>query len=108
MNTDMASLLEAVHLAASLHGTQRRKNAAGTPYINHPIAVAELLARVGGVHELAVLQAAVLHDTLEDTTVTREELSQRFGEVVCRLVEEVTDDRTLSQVDRKQIGRAHV
>jgi len=102
MNTDMASLLEAVHLAASLHGTQRRKNAAGTPYINHPIAVAELLARVGGVHELAVLQAAVLHDTLEDTTVTREELSQRFGEVVCRLVEEVTDDRTLSQVDRKR------
>ncbi|MBL9166782.1 MAG: bifunctional (p)ppGpp synthetase/guanosine-3',5'-bis(diphosphate) 3'-pyrophosphohydrolase [Verrucomicrobiales bacterium] len=102
MNTDIASLLAAIQLAASLHSTQRRKNAAATPYINHPIAVAEILARVGGVSELAVLQAAILHDTLEDTTVTREELSHRFGESVCRLVEEVTDDRTLSQVDRKR------
>ncbi len=102
MKTDMASLLAAIQMAASLHSTQRRKNATATPYINHPIAVAEILARVGGVSELAVLQAAILHDTLEDTTVTREELSHRFGEVVCRLVEEVTDDRTLSQVDRKR------
>ena len=97
-----AQLLEALSFAADRHRDQRRKGAEASPYINHPIAVAEVLARVGGVSEIAVLQAAVLHDTLEDTNTTREELAARFGETVARIVAEVTDDKSLAKSERKQ------
>lgn len=55
-------LLEALVFAARKHRDQRRKDPEASPYINHPIEVAELLARVAGVDDLAILQAAVLHD----------------------------------------------
>ncbi|WP_448598921.1 HD domain-containing protein [Thermoleptolyngbya sp.] len=50
-----------------------------SPYINHPIEVAEILARVGGVSDVITLQAAILHDTLEDTETTPEEIDAAFG-----------------------------
>ena len=62
-----AALLKASTFAARKHRNQRRKDAEASPYINHPIEVAEILARIGGVDDVAVLQAALLHDTVEDT-----------------------------------------
>ena len=96
-------LLAALRFAAEKHRWQRRKDADATPYINHPIAVAELLARVGGVPDLAILQAAVLHDTIEDTQTTSQELDEQFGQEVRRLVQEVTDDKSLPKAVRKQL-----
>ena len=89
--TDLGRLLDALNFAAQRHIHQRRKDALASPYINHPIALAHLLATTGGVTDLAVLQAAVLHDTLEDTETSEAELRAAFGDAV-------TD----------QIGRAHV
>src|SRR4051812_41714320 len=108
-DTAMATLelLAAVHFAARKHSTQRRKDAEASPYINHPIAVAELLARVGGVQDLAILQAAVLHDTVEDTATTAEEVEQQFGAEVRELVMGVTDDKSLPKAERKQLQVEH-
>ncbi|WP_425495023.1 HD domain-containing protein [Pandoraea commovens] len=99
----MEDLLEAIHFAAVRHRSQRRKDVEASPYINHPIAVAHLLATVGEVRDTSVLQAAVLHDTLEDTHTTVEELRSHFGERVARIVEEVTDDKNLPKLRRKDL-----
>lgn len=55
------------------------------PYINHPLEVAELLA-AAGVNDVITLSAAVLHDTLEDTDTTMDELCREFGEEVAEVV----------------------
>ena len=95
-------ILAAIHFASGKHRTGRRKNKAKTPYINHPIAVAHHLATVAGVSDSATLIAAVLHDTIEDTETTREELDATFGAEIRQLVEEVTDDKELDKEVRKQ------
>jgi guanosine-3',5'-bis(diphosphate) 3'-pyrophosphohydrolase len=69
--------------------------------------VASTLANVGGVTEVATLVAAVLHDTIEDTCTTGEELEELFGPEVRRLVEEVTDDKALPKSDRKRLQVEH-
>jgi (p)ppGpp synthase/HD superfamily hydrolase len=104
---DIAGLFAALHFAADKHRDQRRKGACASPYINHPIEVAELLVRVGGVTDVRLLQAAVLHDTLEDTETTAEELESRFGFKVRRLVEEVSDDKSLPRDERKRLQVEH-
>ncbi|MBI1723521.1 MAG: bifunctional (p)ppGpp synthetase/guanosine-3',5'-bis(diphosphate) 3'-pyrophosphohydrolase [Gemmatimonadetes bacterium] len=100
-------LLEAVHFSAERHRDQRRKGASRAPYINHPIEVAHLLARVGEVTDLTTLLAAILHDTIEDTGTTGEELEARFGREVRLLVEEMTDDKRLPKEERKRLQIAH-
>lgn len=100
-------LLTALHFAADKHRDQRRKDEEASPYINHPIEVAELLARVGGVTDLVTLQGAILHDTIEDTNTTGEELEAAFGSEVRKVVEEVTDDNTLDKADRKRLQIEH-
>ena len=105
--TTVAPLLKALHFAADKHRDQRRKNAEASPYINHPIEVAELLARVGGVTDIVTLQGAILHDTIEDTQTTPEELEDAFGAAVRAVVEEVTDDKTLHKLDRKRLQIEH-
>ncbi|MDJ0655050.1 MAG: HD domain-containing protein [Xanthomonadales bacterium] len=95
-------LLRAAHFAARKHCDQRRKGEEASPYINHPIAVAETLARVGQIDDLPVLQAALLHDTVEDTDTTESELIEHFGEEVASLVLEVTDNKSLEKYERKQ------
>lgn len=100
--TSIQLLLRAVTFAAEKHKSQLRKNAEATPYINHPLAVAELLAREGHVDDISVLVAAVLHDTLEDTKTTREELERLFGAEVDGVVAEVTDDKSLLKEERKR------
>ncbi|MGE0311863.1 MAG: HD domain-containing protein [Lautropia sp.] len=107
--SDLARLLDALAFAARKHRDQRRKGAEASPYINHPIALATLLANTGGVTDVEVLQAAVLHDTIEDTDTTRDEIAARFGERVASIVAEVTDDKTLPKAQRKtlQVEHAH-
>ena len=100
-------LLQAVNFAAEKHRDQRRKNIEASPYINHPIQVAELIARVGEVDDLAVLLAAILHDTVEDTKTSFEELEDLFGPEVSDLVAEVTDDKSHSKAERKKEQIAH-
>jgi (p)ppGpp synthase/HD superfamily hydrolase len=96
-----AFLLEALRFAALKHRNQRRKGEEGSPYLHHCIEVADALASLGGVEDPDVLAAAVLHDTLEDTDTTPEELERRFGPRVRRIVEEVSDDRALTR-DRQR------
>ena len=96
------ALLEALHFSATKHRDQRRKDKEASPYINHPIRVAQLLASEGGVTDLVTLQAALLHDTVEDTDTTPEEIERHFGPEVRRVVEEVTDDKDLPKAERKQ------
>jgi (p)ppGpp synthase/HD superfamily hydrolase len=100
-------LLGALHFAAGKHRDQRRKDSDASPYINHPIQVAELISRVGGVSDLATLQAAILHDTVEDTETTFEELEEMFGKEVTGLVKEVTDDKGLKNETRKRLQIEH-
>jgi len=107
MTDTITPLLKAIHFAADKHRDQRRKDEEASPYINHPIEVAEVLARVGGVTDLVTLQAAILHDTIEDTNTTPEELEAAFGPEVRRVVEEVTDDTKLPKADRKRLQIEH-
>jgi GTP diphosphokinase / guanosine-3',5'-bis(diphosphate) 3'-diphosphatase len=100
-------LLRAVDFAAQKHRRQRRKDAEGSPYINHPIAVAALLVREAEIRDLVCLQAALLHDTLEDTDATADEIEALCGRVVLQVVQEVTDDKSLPQAERKQRQIAH-
>jgi len=97
------AILRALAFAASKHRDQRRKGARAQPFINHAIEVADLVARVGGVDDPAILQAAILHDTLEDTTTTSSELEAEFGARVTAMVAEVTDDKLLPIADRKRL-----
>lgn len=96
-------LLSAVRFAAEKHRDQRRKGAEASPYINHPIEVADLLAGIGGVTDIVTLQAAVLHDTLEDTETTPTEIAEAFGSEVLGVVKEVSDDKTLPKDERKRL-----
>lgn len=106
-NHASAQLLQALHFAAHKHRDQRRKDEEASPYINHPIEVAELLARVGMITDLVVLQSAILHDTIEDTMTTGEEIEAAFGREVRRVVEAVTDDKRLPKAERKQLQIEH-
>lgn len=95
-------LVKAMAFAADKHRNQRRKDADASPYINHPIALANVLANEGGVTAVTVLCAAVLHDTIEDTETTSEELTAVFGPQVTAIVLDVTDDKSLARHVRKQ------
>lgn len=96
-----ASFLQALNFSAYKHRYQQRKDNT-TPYINHPIAVANILLNEAGVTDEAILIAALLHDTVEDTDTTFEEIEQQFGEIVSKIVAEVTDDKSLPKAVRKQ------
>lgn len=98
----LGAFAKAVAFAADKHRNQRRKDAEASPYINHPIALANVLANEGGVEDVTVLCAAVLHDTIEDTETTSEELQAIFGPKVALVVMEVTDDKSLEKSLRKQ------
>lgn len=94
-------ILRAACFAAMKHKDQRRKDADSSPYINHPLGLARVLAEEGGITDPATLCAALLHDTIEDTDTTPEELEREFGAEVCALVLEVTDDKSLPKAERK-------
>lgn len=98
----MNRLLAAIAFAADKHRDQRRKDAAASPYINHPIALANVLANEAEIDDERVLIAAVLHDTLEDTETTVQELVRNFGQEIAEIVVEVSDDKALPKAARKQ------
>lgn len=103
MNTHIAELrvIEAAEFAAEKHRSQRRKDEHATPYINHPLRVAYSLA-IAGESDTELLMAALLHDTIEDTDTTYEELRHKFGAEVADLVLELTDDKRLDKDERKR------
>ena len=100
-------LIAALAFAADKHKNQRRKDADASPYINHPIALANLLLNEAGVEDQRVLIAAVLHDTIEDTDTTEQELVKHFGKDVADIVLEVTDDKALPKAERKRLQIEH-
>lgn len=100
-------ILSALAFAAEKHRDQRRKDPEASPYINHPIAVAHLLAVECGISDPATLLAAILHDTIEDTQTTQEELHAKFGARVAAIVAEVTDDKSLDKAERKRLQVEH-
>lgn len=104
---DIAVILSALKFSAQRHRDQRRKDAVQTPYINHPIEVADLLWRVGEVHDIRTLVAALLHDIIEDTETKAEEISRFFGIEVLLLVLEVSDDKRLPKEERKALQIEH-
>ena len=101
------ALMDATMFAADKHRGQKRKDAQGTPYINHPIMVVNLMANVGGITDIETLQAGMLHDTVEDTDTTPGEIEERFGYVVRSLVMEVTDEKILEKDTRKRLQIEH-
>jgi len=99
---DTGDILAALQFAAFKHRDQRRKDHAASPYINHPIALAKVLWHEGGVRDATVICAALLHDTIEDTQTTADEIEDAFGIRIARVVLEVTDDKLLPKAERKR------
>jgi len=106
-NNPLAILLRAAAFAAHKHRDQRRKGVAATPYINHPIAVANVLANEAAITDEVILAAALLHDTIEDTKTAHAELVAEFGASIASVVAEVTDDKSLSKAERKRLQIEH-
>lgn len=100
---DMDRLVAATDFAAIKHKDQRRKDSDQTPYINHPIGVAQILSKEGSVTDVDVLIGALLHDTVEDTECSFEEIEKEFGSRVKSIVAEVTDDKNLEKMERKRL-----
>ncbi|CAG8490417.1 6733_t:CDS:2 [Cetraspora pellucida] len=125
---DISLLLDTLDFAAKKHSQQKRKDREGTrleylscpresegmkahitttkAYINHPIGVAKNLTDAG-ITDFATIQAAILHDTVEDTETTFEEIESKFGNEVRKIVEEVTDDKSLQTAERKRLQIEH-
>lgn len=104
---NLNQLIRAINFAAKKHTAQKRKGADAEPYINHPIEVLNLLVNVGRVEDYDVLIAAVLHDTVEDTGVKKEEIAEMFGAPVAAMVLELTDDKSLPKAERKRLQIEH-
>jgi guanosine-3',5'-bis(diphosphate) 3'-pyrophosphohydrolase len=90
-------VLKAAAFAAHKHRDQRRKDVKATPYINHPLAVAQALCEEGDVDDPIILAAALLHDTIEDTETSYDELRGQFGARIADIVAEVTDTKFLGK-----------
>jgi GTP diphosphokinase / guanosine-3',5'-bis(diphosphate) 3'-diphosphatase len=95
-------LLKALSFAAYKHRHQRRKGVKAIPYINHPIALADLLVRTANISDPEIIATALLHDTVEDTCTTPKELKKEFGSVISKMVAELTDDKSLPSEERKR------
>ncbi len=96
-------ILAAAQFAAEKHVQQKRKGAAQEPYINHLVEVAHLIAGSSDTLDTELVMAGFLHDTVEDTDVTQDELVRLFGNDVAGLVAEVTDDKSLPKTERKAL-----
>ena len=93
---DTRLVVRAYEVAEQMHGDQRRRS--GDPYITHPLAVTTILAELG--MDTTTLVAALLHDTVEDTPYTLEDVREEFGEDVAHLVDGVT------KLDKIKYGEA--
>jgi len=104
---ELSTLSRALIFAARKHRDQRRLDQVASPYINHPISLMHVLIEEGGINSTEVICAALLHDTVEDTETTHEELMELFGESVAGMVLEVTDDKQLEKQARKRAQVEH-
>lgn len=95
-------MIKAIVFAAEKHKYQRRKGNNDIPYINHPLKVSQILSDCGEEDE-ELLIAAILHDVIEDTDATEDEIIKEFGKGVCDLVLEVTDNKKLPHFLRKKL-----
>jgi guanosine-3',5'-bis(diphosphate) 3'-pyrophosphohydrolase len=100
-------ILAAALFAAEKHQGQVRKDRYQTPYIIHPLGVANQLIEHARVRDVAIIQSALLHDTVEDTNTSLEELKEQFGERVAQYVSEVTDDKSIPRSEQKQLQIVH-
>lgn len=101
--SDILAVARALDFAARKHSNQRRKGEAGEPYVNHLAEVARLVAEATEGQDTIAVLAALLHDAIEDTPTTREELEREFGREVAEIVVEVTDDKSLPKAERKRL-----
>lgn len=99
---DMKTVIRALDFSAHKHRDQRRKDADGTPYINHPIALMHVLSEEAGLTDAHLLAVAALHDTVEDTDTSFEELTKVFGEEISNTVFELSDNKSLPKAERKK------
>lgn len=99
---DYSQIIKAAVFAADKHKYQRRKGFNQIPYINHPLKVAQLLDECGE-KDIVLLLAAILHDVVEDTDASFEDILSEFGKEVADLVKEVTDDKELPYAVRKEL-----
>jgi (p)ppGpp synthase/HD superfamily hydrolase len=99
--TDLQAITYACKRASEWHKKQTRKDSDKTPYINHPIEVAEFLT-FNGITDRDVIIAAYLHDVVEDTDGTYEDIRVLFGDNVTKIVEECSDDKGLDKIKRKE------
>ena len=104
---DLNLVIKAAKFAAFKHRNQRRKDADASPYVNHPIALANLLCNEAGIPDPVVICAALLHDTIEDTETTLQELQEEFGRAIASVVMEVTDDKAHPKAERKRLQIIH-
>ena len=104
---ELVTVLRAADAAARWHVNQRRKGAAQEPYVTHLLEVAKLVAEATDGVDPNLVVAALLHDTIEDQGVTREEIAAQFSDDVADLVVEVTDDKKLPKAERKRLQIKH-
>jgi len=98
---NLTLVVSALDFAAKKHRDQRRKDHAASPYINHPITLVKILVAEAQITDTAVIASAILHDTVEDTDTTFEEIEEHFGTQIASIVREVTDDTRLPRAERK-------
>ena len=106
-NPELLTILDAAIFASEKHQGQVRKNKGHSPYITHPLLVAQAIYQIGGIVNSRILTAAILHDTLEDTMTDEKEIEARFGEKVLSIVLELTDDKTVEKMSRKRLRVIH-
>lgn len=107
-DAELKLLIKTLYFAANKHRNQRRKNVAAAPYINHPISLVNILCNEAHITDVNVICAALLHDTVEDTETTAEELLNEFGQEIRDIVMEVTDDKSIgARQKRKQLQIEH-
>lgn len=104
---ELPIILTALEFASRKHRDQRRKDANSSPYINHPITLANILCNEANITDPQVICAALLHDTIEDTETTEQELKDIFGTAIAGIVVEVTDDKALPKAERKNAQIEH-
>lgn len=107
IHKDIYRIIGAITFSANKHSLQTRKDPEQTPYIIHPMGVANNLMTIGKVRDPDIIIGALLHDTVEDTETTFEEIEQIFGVRVANFVREVTDDKSLPKATRKQLQIEH-
>jgi uncharacterized protein (UPF0147 family) len=102
LNADLRRLTKALLFAAEAHRNQRRKGAAQEPYLNHLVEVLDLLVQATDGTDTDMLIAAILHDVVEDTSASYEDVAKKFGERVAGIVRENSDDMTLPKAERRR------